>query len=198
MKYSPSIAKLIDEFASLPGIGRKSAVKLAFHVVEISKEDAFDFAEAVLEVKRNIKFCEKCFNITDEEYCGICLEHKRDSKIICVVENPRDLMAIEKTQEYYGLYHVLHGHISPMDGIGPEDIKVRELLMRLETEEVEEILLATNPTIEGEATAMYISKLLKVLDIKVTRLAHGIPIGGDLEFADEMTLAKSIEGRRTL
>ncbi|MBF4695457.1 recombination mediator RecR [Fusibacter ferrireducens] len=197
-KFIPSINKLIDEFSKLPGIGKKSAQRLAFYVINMEQSDAYNFAESILEVKRKIKYCEKCFNITESELCDICSDQKRDHTVICVVESPRDLIAIENTKEFRGYYHVLHGAISPMDGIGPNEIKIRELILRLQEDDSNEIIIATNPTIEGEATAMYISKLLKGTDIKVTRLAHGIPVGGDLEYADEITLAKAIEGRRVL
>ncbi len=197
-KFIPSINKLIDEFSRLPGIGKKSAQRLAFHIINMEQSDAYNFAEAILDVKRKIKYCEKCFNITEQQYCDICNDPKRDDHMICVVESPRDLIAIENTKEYRGYYHVLHGAISPMDGIGPNEIKIRELIIRLQSDETKEVIIATNPTIEGEATAMYISKLLKGTDINVTRLAHGIPVGGDLEYADEVTLAKALEGRRTI
>lgn len=197
-KFIPSINKLIDEFSRLPGIGKKSAQRLAFYVINMEQSDAYNFAESILEVKRKIKYCEKCFNITESELCDICSDQKRDQTLICVVESPRDLIAIENTKEFHGYYHVLHGAISPMDGVGPNEIKIRELILRLQGDDTNEIIIATNPTIEGEATAMYISKLLKGTDIKVTRLAHGIPVGGDLEYADEITLAKAIEGRRIL
>lgn len=197
-KFIPSINKLIDEFSRLPGIGKKSAQRLAFHIINMEQSDAYNFAEAILDVKRKIKYCEKCFNITEQQYCDICNDLKRDDHMICVVESPRDLIAIENTKEYRGYYHVLHGAISPMDGIGPNEIKIRELIIRLQSDETKEVIIATNPTIEGEATAMYISKLLKGTDINVTRLAHGIPVGGDLEYADEVTLAKALEGRRTI
>lgn len=199
LSYPAPIALLVDELAKLPGIGRKSAQRLAFYIVNQSETDAVQLAEAVINAKKKIKYCTKCFNLTDQELCSICSNPKRDPKLICVVEDPRDLMAIERTREFHGLYHVLHGAISPMEGVGPEDIKLRELIIRLQSEsEVEEIILATNPTIEGEATAMYISKLLKATGIQMTRLAHGIPVGGDLEYADEMTLMKALEGRRSL
>lgn len=197
-KFIPSIGRLIDEFARLPGVGKKSAQRLAFHVVNMDHSHAVGFAEAILEVKRKVRYCDRCFNITDQEICDICTDNKRDHTMMCVVESPRDLIAIENTKEFHGYYHVLHGAISPMEGIGPNDIKLRELIVRLQTDETKEIIIATNPTIEGEATAMYISKLLKGTDIIVTRLAHGIPVGGDLEYADEITLAKAIEGRRNL
>lgn len=198
MKYAAPIRRLIDEFSKLPGIGRKSAQRLAFHVIQTREDEAVRLAEAVLDAKRKIRYCEKCFNITDQVVCEICEDVKRDQSVICIVEDPRDVFAIERTKEFQGLYHVLHGAISPMDGIGPEDIKLKELIMRLQREDVKEIILATNPSIEGEATSMYISKLVTPSGILVTRLAHGIPVGGDLEFADEMTLSKALEGRRKL
>lgn len=197
--FPQPIAQLIEAFAKLPGIGRKSAQRLAFYIINQSEAEAVNFAEAIITAKRKITYCTKCFHLTDVDPCYICSNLKRDQSIICVVEDPRDLLAIERTKEYHGLYHVLHGAISPMDGIGPEDIKIRELVVRLQTEDqVAEIIMATNPTIEGEATAMYLSKLLKGTGIKMTRLAHGIPVGGELEYADEMTLMKAMEGRRQL
>lgn len=197
--FPQPIAQLIEAFAKLPGIGRKSAQRLAFYIINQSEAEAVNFAEAIITAKRKITYCTKCFHLTDVDPCYICSNPKRDQSIICVVEDPRDLLAIERTKEYHGLYHVLHGAISPMDGIGPEDIKIRELVIRLQTEDqVTEIIMATNPTIEGEATAMYLSKLLKGTGIKMTRLAHGIPVGGELEYADEMTLMKAMEGRRQL
>lgn len=197
--FPQPIAQLIEAFAKLPGIGRKSAQRLAFYIINQPEAEAVNFAEAVITAKRKITYCSKCFHLTDVDPCYICSNPKRDKTIICVVEDPRDLLAIERTKEYHGLYHVLHGAISPMDGVGPEDIKIRELVIRLQQEEeVTEIIMATNPTIEGEATAMYLSKLLKGTGIKMTRLAHGIPVGGELEYADEMTLMKAMEGRRQL
>ncbi len=197
--FPQPIAQLIEAFAKLPGIGRKSAQRLAFYIINQPESEAVNFAEAIITAKRKITYCTKCFHLTDVDPCYICSNPKRDQTIICVVEDPRDLLAIERTKEYHGLYHVLHGAISPMDGIGPEDIKIRELVIRLQTEDqVEEIIMATNPTIEGEATAMYLSKLLKGTGIKMSRLAHGIPVGGELEYADEMTLMKAMEGRREL
>jgi len=189
---------LIEEFSKLPGIGRKTAQRLAFHVLNMTNEEALAFATAIVNAKRNIKYCSTCFNLTENDPCPICQSQKRDRSIICVVESPKDIIAIEKTKEFYGLYHVLHGSISPMEGIGPQEIKIRELILRLKDPEIKEIILATNPTIEGEATAMYISKLIKPMGISVTRLAHGIPVGGDLEYADEMTLSKALEGRREI
>lgn len=198
MRYIPAISRLIDEFSKLPGIGRKSAQRLAFHIVGEEPGEAVAFAEAILDVKRKVHYCERCFNLTEESLCDICNDHKRDESLMCVVETPRDVLAIENTKEFHGYYHVLHGVISPMEGIGPNEIKIRELILRLQGDETKELIIATNPSIEGEATAMYISKLLKGTDIKVSRLAHGIPVGGDLEYADEVTLAKAIEGRRQL
>jgi recombination protein RecR len=199
MVYLPQpLTLLIDELARLPGVGRKTAQRLAFHLVNDKEERATSLAEAILNARRKIIYCSTCFNMTDVDPCPICTSPRRDQKILCVVESPKDVIAFERTKEFHGLYHVLHGAISPMDGIGPEDIKLRELIIRLQKQDVEEIILATNPTIEGEATAMYISKLMKGTGIIVTRLAYGIPVGGDLEFADEVTLTKALEGRRTL
>ncbi|MGX8796525.1 recombination mediator RecR [Fusibacter sp. JL298sf-3] len=198
MKYIPAISRLIDEFAQLPGIGRKTAQRLAFYIIDQDLQKAESFAKALVDAKRNVHFCDICFNLTEEETCDICRDAKRDATTLCVVESTRDLYAIEGTKEFHGKYHVLHGAISPMDGVGPNEIKLRELIVRLQNEAVDEVILATNPTIEGEATAMYISKLLKGTDIRVTRLAHGIPVGGDLEYADQVTLAKSLENRRVL
>lgn len=197
-KFIPAISRLIDEFSRLPGVGKKSAQRLAFFVVNMEQGQAVNFAEAILDVKRKVRYCTKCFNITDQDICDICSDPKRDHSLMCVVESPRDLIAIENTKEFHGYYHVLHGAISPMEGIGPNEIRIKELIIRLQNDETKEVIIATNPSIEGEATAMYISKLLKGTDISVTRLAHGIPVGGDLEYADEVTLAKAIEGRRNL
>lgn len=196
--FVPPLEVLVEQFAKLPGIGRKSAQRLAFHVLNSSEADASKFAEAIINAKKLVKYCNVCQNITDSEVCSICNNPKRDSSVICVTESPKDVISIEKTNEYHGLYHVLHGAISPMDDIGPNDIKIAELLKRLESDEVKEVIMATNPTIEGEATAMYIARLIKPLGIKVTRIAHGIPVGGDLEYADEVTLTKAMEGRREM
>ena len=193
-----SLKRLMEHFAALPGVGRKSAQRLAFFVLDMPQEQAEDFAASILEAKKTIHNCKVCQNLTDKEVCDICASKERDDSVICVVENPRDVMAFERLQEYHGKYHVLHGLISPLDGIGPEQIKIKELLVRLQETDVSEIIMATNPTIEGEATAMYISKRLKPLGIKVTRLAFGIPVGGDLEYADEVTLSRAIEGRQEL
>lgn len=198
VNYVAPVARLIEEFSKLPGIGKKTAQRLAFYILNTREDEAVNLAEAIIEAKRKTKYCSICSNITDIDPCFICSSHKRDKSIICVVEDPRDVAAMERTREYNGLYHVLHGAISPMEGVGPEDIKIKELLVRLQENEVKEIILATNPNIEGEATSMYISKLVKPMGIKVTRIAHGIPVGGDLEYADEVTLLKALEGRREL
>ena len=195
--YSPSIEKLIESFEKLPSIGHKTAARLAFHILNASKEETNEFINSIQNAKKNLKYCSKCYNISDTDPCNICSNPKRDENIICVVEDVRDIIAIERTHEYKGVYHVLHGSISPMNGIGPNDIKLKELLARI-NENTKEVIIATNPRVEGEATAMYISKLLKPLDVKVTRIAHGIPIGGDLEYTDEITLSKALEGRTEL
>ncbi|MGM8365496.1 recombination mediator RecR [Virgibacillus sp. W0181] len=196
MYYPEPISKLIDSFTKLPGIGPKTAVRLAFFVIEMAEDDVLEFAKALVSAKRELTHCSICGHITDQEVCSICQDGTRDESIICVVEDPKDVIAMEKMKEFTGRYHVLHGSISPMDGIGPDDINVPDLLHRLKDEKVEEIILATNPNIEGEATAMYISRLVRPSGIRTTRIAHGLPVGGDLEYADEVTLAKSLEGRR--
>lgn len=198
MYYPEPISKLIDSFMKLPGIGPKTAVRLAFYVLNMKDDDVLNFANALVNAKRELTHCSICGHITDKEVCAVCSDPHRDESIICVVEDPKDVIAMEKMKEFNGRYHVLNGVISPMDGIGPEDINVADLLKRLKNEEVEELILATNPNIEGEATAMYISRLVKPSGIKTTRIAHGLPVGGDLEYADEVTLAKSLEGRREL
>ena len=190
-----SLKKLMEHFAALPGIGRKSAQRLAFFVLDMPQEQAEDFAGVILEAKKTIHNCKVCQNLTDKEICDICASPERDDGTICVVESPRDVIAFERLQEYKGKYHVLHGLIYPLDGIGPDQIRIKELLIRLRDVDVKEIILATNPTIEGEATAMYISKLLKPLGIRVTRLAFGIPVGGELEYTDNSTLNKALENR---
>lgn len=195
--YSPSIEKLIESFEKLPSIGHKTAARLAFYILNSSEEETNEFINSIKNAKTNLKYCSKCYNISDTDPCIICSNPKRDENTICVVEDVRDIIAIERTHEYKGVYHVLHGSISPMNGIGPDDIKIKELLARI-TPETKEVILATNPRVEGEATAMYISKLLKPLGVKITRIAHGIPIGGDLEYTDEITLSKALEGRREL
>ena len=198
MYYPEPISKLIDSFMKLPGIGPKTAVRLAFFVLNMKEDVVLDFAKALVNAKRNLTYCSSCGHITDKDPCYICEDMRRDRSIICVVQDPKDVIAMEKMKEYNGLYHVLHGAISPMEGIGPEDIKIAELLRRLQDETVQEVILATNPNIEGEATAMYISRLLKPTGVKITRIAHGLPVGGDLEYADEVTLSKALEGRREL
>ncbi len=196
--YSPSIEKLIEAFEKLPSIGNKTAARLAFHVLDASEEETNEFVQAILDAKKNLKYCSKCYNISDTDPCPICSNQNRDHTTICVVEDVRDVVAMERTHEFKGIYHVLHGSISPMNGVGPDDIKIKELLSHLMDGSVKEIILATNPRVEGEATAMYISKLVKPLGVKVTRIAHGIPVGGDLEYTDEVTLSKALEGRREL
>lgn len=195
--YPVSLQELIDEFNKLPGIGHKSAVRLAFYVMNMPEAKVEKFIGAINKAKTSVHLCSKCQNLTDKPECDICSSTKRDRGVICVMESPKDVTALEKTREYNGLYHVLHGAISPMDGIGPDDIKIKELLSRL-TPEVTEVIMATNPTVEGEATAMYIARLLKPMGITVTRIAHGIPVGGDIEYADEVTLTRAIEGRREI
>lgn len=192
--YSGYINKLIEELAGLPGIGAKSAQRLAFHIINLPKERVERFANTMLEAKRNVRYCKCCFTLTDQEICPICANSKRDRKTIMVVENTRDLTAYEKTGKFDGVYHVLHGAISPMLGIGPNDIKLKELMQRLQ-EDVEEVIIATNSSLEGETTAMYISKLIKPTGVKVTRIASGVPVGGDLEYIDEVTLLRALEGR---
>ncbi len=196
--YSPSIEKLIESFERLPSIGHKTAARLAFHILNSSEEETNEFITSIIDAKKNLKYCSKCFNISDTDPCPICSNPKRNNSMICVVEDVRDIIAMEKTHEFKGLYHVLHGSISPMNGVGPDDIKIKELLARLMEGQVKEVILATNPRVEGEATAMYLSKLIKPLGITVTRIAHGIPVGGDLEYTDEITLTKALEGRREL
>jgi len=196
--YPEPIAKLIESFSRLPGIGPKTAARLAFHVLRMKEEDTIDFAKALVSVKRNLTYCSICCNITDTDPCRICSDKTRDPSVICVVQEPKDLVAMERTREFGGYYHVLHGAISPMDGVGPDDIRIKELVQRLSDERVQELILATNANIEGEATAMYLSRLVKPFGIKVTRIAHGLPVGGDLEYADEVTLSKALEGRREL
>ncbi|GLX71327.1 recombination mediator RecR [Paenibacillus glycanilyticus] len=198
MFYPEPIAKLIDAFTRLPGVGPKTAARLAFHVLRMKEDDVIDFAKALVSVKRNLTYCSVCCNITDTDPCRICQDKSRDNSVICVVQESKDLVAMERTKEFQGYYHVLQGAISPIEGIGPDQIKIAELLRRLSDERVQELILATNPNIEGEATAMYISRLVKPFGIRVTRIAHGLPVGGDLEYADEVTLSKALEGRREL
>lgn len=196
--YAPPVAKLIEEFEKLPGIGHKTAQRLAFHVLNLPLEKSEGLANAIRDAKLKTRYCSLCNNLTEADPCGICSNVKRDQNIICVVEDSRDVVAMERIREFKGVYHVLHGVISPMEGIGPEDIKIKELLHRIREGDIREVILATNPNVEGEATAMYISKLLKPIGIKTSRIAHGIPVGGDLEYIDEVTLAMALEGRRIL
>ena len=198
-QYPRSLNKLINELGKLPGIGGKTAQRLAFHVLSLTDREAEMLAESIVEAKRSLHYCSVCGNLTDKDICGICSDGSRDKSVICVVETPQDVMAMERIREYKGTYHVLHGVISPAEGIGPADINLKSLIERLQGDsDVEEVIIATNPNIEGEATAMYIARLLKPAGIKVTRIAHGIPVGGDLEYADEVTLLKAVEGRREL
>jgi len=192
------VAKLIKELNKLPGIGPKTAQRLAFHILKYNDKEVQNLTEAVIEAKTSIKLCSQCCNLTDIDPCVVCIADNRDKEIICVVEDPRDVVALQRTREYKGLYHVLHGVISPMDNVGPEKLKIKELLQRLGDGQVKEVVMAINPTVEGEATAMYIARLIHPFGIKVTRIAHGIPVGGDLEYTDEVTLARAFEGRRSM
>ena len=196
--YSPSIEKLIESFEKLPSIGHKTAIRLAFHMLDMTDEEITEFTTSITDAKQKLKYCSTCFNISDTDPCPICSNPKRDQSTICVVEDVRDIMAMERTHEYKGVYHVLHGTISPMNGIGPDEIKIKELLNRIRDNDIKEVIIATNPRVEGEATSIYISKLIKAFNIKVTRIAHGIPVGGDLEYTDEITLMKAMEGRREI
>lgn len=195
--YSSQITKLIEQLSRLPGIGGKTAQRLAFHIINMPQDQVNSLSEAIVDAKKNVRYCKNCFTLTDKELCPICASSKRNQKVIMVVENTRDLAAYEKTQKYEGVYHVLHGAISPMLGIGPSDIKLKELMLRLQGD-VEEVIIATNSSLEGETTAMYISKLIKPTGIKVTRIASGVPVGGDLEYIDEVTLLRALEGRTQL
>lgn len=196
--YTPAVQTLIDELGKLPGVGPKSAQRIAFHLVKLPEADALRLADAVREAKAKVRFCEVCFNISDEIRCEICADDRRDQSLICVVEEPRDIVAVERTREFNGRYHVLQGAINPIDGIGPDQLRVKELLDRLRDESVTEIILCTNPNIEGEATAMYLARLIEPLGVTVTRIASGLPVGGDLEYADELTLGRALEGRRAV
>jgi len=192
------LAKLIEQFERMPGIGRKSAQRLAYYILNLSSDDAKTFADNIVQAHEKIRHCNVCCDLTDRDICSICSNEARDKSIICVVEDSRDVAAIERTHEYAGVYHVLHGVISPMNNIGPEDISVKKLIARLGSDELKEVIMATNPTVEGEATAMYISRLIKPLGLSVTRLAYGVPVGADLEYADEVTLMRALEGRREI
>jgi len=199
LQYPEAISRLIESFTKLPGIGPKTAVRLAFHVFDMEEDDVLMLGKALVSAKRDIAYCSVCGNITDQDPCYVCTDKHRNRTIVCVVQDSRDVIAMEKMRDYQGLYHVLHGAISPMEGIGPEDINVSSLLTRLQADEaITEVILATNPNIEGEATAMYLSRLLKPTGIRITRIAHGLPVGGDLEYADEVTLSRAMEGRREL
>jgi recombination protein RecR len=201
--YAEPIQRLIDELARLPGIGPKSAQRVAFHLLKLSRDDAGRLADAIVEVKARVRLCDLCFNVSDQELCEYCRDERRDRTMICVVQEPPDIVALERTHEYHGLYHVLQGHISPIEGIGPEDLRIAELLERLKAppgspDVIQEVIVATNPNIEGEATAMYLGRLIGPLGVKVTRLASGLPVGGDLEYADEVTLGRALSGRRRI
>ena len=196
--FPASLENLIDGFASLPGIGRKSAQRLAFHILSLPAGEAEHFANAVLEAREKVHTCPVCQNLTEEELCPICSSDRRDKSVVCVVSEPRDVLSIERSREYNGLYHVLHGALSPMNRIGPEDLRIRELLSRMADGEIREVIMATNPDTEGDATAMYISRLLKPLEVRVTRLGFGVPVGGNLEYADDATLLRALEGRREM
>ncbi len=198
MQYIAPLAKLIEHFRALPGIGNKTAVRLAYHVLDMDAEQAKKLATAIIEAKEKIGYCNTCFNLSDQNPCVICAAEERDHSVICVVEQPQDVAAMERMRDYRGVYHVLHGALSPLEGVGPDQIRIKELLGRLTGDEVKEVIMATNPNVEGEATAMYLAKLLKPMGVKVTRIAHGLPIGGDLEYADEVTLSKAMENRREI
>jgi recombination protein RecR len=198
MEYPGPLARLIAELSKMPTVGPKTAQRLAFHILRLSNEEARALADAVLEVKARMRQCSTCFTVTDVDPCATCADPGRREDVLCVVEDPRDVWALERTREFRGRYHVLHGAISPLDGIGPDDLKIPELLARVETGRVKEVIVATNPRVEGEATAIYLARILKPLGVRVTRIAHGLPVGGDLEYADEVTLARALEGRRDL
>ena len=192
---SGPLQPLIDELGRLPGIGPKSAQRLAFHLLKIPSEDAIRLADAIVAMKERITLCGRCFNVAEGGECEVCQDQRRDTTLLCVVEDPRDIMAVEKTQQFRGRYHVLHGALNPIEGVGPDQLRVREMLARLEPEDIKEVILCTNPNLEGEATAMYLARLVRPLGIKVTRIASGLPVGGDLEYADELTLGRALEGR---
>ena len=196
--FEPPVQRLIDELSRLPGIGRKSAQRLAFHLLNTERADAENLASAIVEMREQVRLCIRCYNVTAEEQCSICTDPRRDPSVICVVERAQDIPVIERTQEFKGRYHVLGGAISPIEGIGPDQLRMRELVSRLDLEGVQEVIAATNPTVEGDTTALYISKLLATLDIKVTRLASGLPVGGDLDYADEITLGRALAGRKEI
>ncbi|MEM8748570.1 MAG: recombination mediator RecR [Actinomycetota bacterium] len=196
--YTPAVQTLIDELGRLPGVGPKSAQRIAFHLLKIPADDVMRLAEAITVAKQRVRFCERCFNVADDALCGICADDSRDPTVVCVVEESRDIVALERTGEFRGRYHVLLGAMSPLEGIGPEQLKIRELVTRIGSEGIEEVILCTNPNTEGEVTAMYLARLLKPLGLRVTRIASGLPVGGDLEYADELTLGRALEGRRAV
>jgi recombination protein RecR len=196
--YTVPVQTLIDELGRLPGVGPKSAQRIAFHLLKVPVDDANRLAFAITDAKQRVRFCERCFNVADDVLCPICASDGRDATVVCVVEEPRDIVALERTGEFRGRYHVLQGAISPLEGVGPEQLKIRELLARLEPEGITEVILCTNPNTEGEVTAMYLARMLKPLGLTVTRIASGLPVGGDLEYADELTLGRALEGRRTI
>ncbi|HAM03613.1 MAG TPA: recombination protein RecR [Acidimicrobiaceae bacterium] len=196
MAYGALLQALIDELGRLPGIGPKSAQRIAFHLLKVAPEDALRLSEAIVAVKEKVTLCPRCFNVAEGTLCDVCLDPRRDATVLCVVEDPRDIVAVEKTQEFRGRYHVLQGALNPIEGVGPDQLRIRELLARLDDEGVTEVILCTNPNLEGEATAMYLARMLKPLGVRVTRLASGLPVGGDLEYADELTLGRALEGRR--
>lgn len=198
MQQVAPLAKLVEQFRRLPGIGPKSATRLAYYVLEMEKSQAQALAQAIIEAKDRIGYCSVCYNFTDTDPCKICQAQSRDHTVICVVEEPRAVAAIERSRDYRGLYHVLHGALSPLDGVGPDDIRIKELLQRLQSGDIKEVIMATDPDVEGEATAMYLARLLKPLGVKATRIAHGLPVGGDIEYVDEVTLSKAVENRREL
>jgi len=198
MMFEPPIQLLIDELARLPGIGRKSAQRLAFHLLHVEEEDARRLAEAIVSMRTEVRSCSRCFNVTDAEECSICRDLRRDPSSICVVERPQDIVVVERTQEFKGRYHVLGGSISPIEGVGPDQLRMRELVARIDDEKVSEVIAATNPTVEGDTTALYLARILKPLGVKVTRLASGLPVGGDLDYADELTLGRALVGRREM
>jgi len=198
VQYIAPLAKLIEHFRSLPGIGSKTAVRLAYHVLDMDADQAKALANAIIEAKAKIGYCNTCFNLSDQNPCQICASTERDHAIICVVEQPQDVAAMERMHDFHGVYHVLHGALSPLEGVGPDQLRIKELLARVYGGDVKEVIMATNPNVEGEATAMYIAKLLKPIGVKVTRIAHGLPVGGDLEYADEVTLSKAMENRREI
>jgi recombination protein RecR len=196
--YAPPVQTLIDELGRMPGVGPKSAQRIAFHLLKVPTEDAIRLAQAIIVVKERVTFCKRCFNVCEGDQCEICGDPRRDATLLCVVEEPRDIVALEKTHDFRGVYHVLHGAINPIEGVGAEQLRIRELMQRLADEPIAEVILCTNPNLEGDATAMYLSRQLKASGIKVTRLASGLPVGGDLEYADELTLGRALEGRREI